>query len=79
MQSGKAVVASPVEDLRLTTTLGYILTPRLTLAAGMMYSFGQDLKNGGEYKQAWTMRFHMYFSPDIRRVRKKLPAIHLDD
>lgn len=79
MQSGKAVVASPLEDLRLTTTLGYILTPRLTLAAGMMYSFGQDLKNGGEYKQGWTMRFHMYFSPDIRRVRKKLPEIHLDD
>ena len=79
MQSGKAVVASPVEDLRITTTLGYILTPRLTLAGGLMYSMGQDLTNGGIYKQGWTMRFHMYFSPDFRRVRKKLPAIHLDD
>lgn len=79
MQSGKAVVASPMEDLRLTTTVGYILTPRLTVAAGLMYSQGQALENGGEYKQAWTMRFHMYYSPDFRRVRKKLPDIHLDD
>lgn len=79
MQSGKAVVASPMEDLRLTTTLGYIATPRLTFAAGVMYSQGQDLVNGGNYKQSWTMRFHMYYSPDFRRVRNKLPEIHLDD
>lgn len=79
MQSGKQVVASPMEDLRLTTTLGYIATPRLTFAAGLMYSQGQDLNNGGIYKQGWTMRFHMYFSPDFRRVRKRLPDIHLDD
>lgn len=79
MQSGKAVVASPMEDLRLTTTLGYILTPRLTIAAGAMYSQGQDLANGGLYKQSWTMRFHVYFSPDFRKVKNKLPEIHLTD
>lgn len=79
MQSGKAVVASPMEDLRLTTTLGYILTPRLTLAAGMMYSKGQTLENGGIYNQNWTVRFHVYFSPDIRKVKNKLPAIHFED
>ncbi|MEM9648082.1 DUF2490 domain-containing protein [Flagellimonas flava] len=79
MQSGKAVVASPMEDLRLTTTLGYILTPRLTVAGGLMYSQGQTLENGGIFKQSWTMRFHLYFSPDIRRVKNKLPAIHFDD
>lgn len=79
MQSGKAVVASPMEDLRLTTTLGYILTPRLTVAAGLMYSQGQDLDNGGFYKQGLTMRFHLYFSPDLRKVRNKLPEIHLSD
>jgi hypothetical protein len=79
MQSGKAVVASPMEDLRLTTTLGYILTPRLTAAAGLMYSQGQDLDNGGFYKQGWTMRFHLYFSPDFRKVRNKLPEIHMND
>ncbi|MBT8184848.1 MAG: DUF2490 domain-containing protein [Eudoraea sp.] len=79
MQSGKAVVGSVMEDLRLTTTLGYILTPRLTIAAGAMYSMGQDLKNAGVFKQNFTLRFHMYYSPDIRRVKNKLPAIHFDD
>ena len=79
MQSGKAVVASPMEDLRLTTTLGYIATPRLTFAAGLMYSQGQDLANGGNYKQGWTLRFHMYFSPDFRRIKNKLPEIHMTD
>ncbi|KPM33438.1 Hypothetical protein I595_341 [Croceitalea dokdonensis DOKDO 023] len=79
MQSGKAVVDSPMEDLRLTTTLGYILTPRLTVAAGVMYSQGQDLADGALFKQGWTMRFHLYFSPDFRKVRNKLPEIHLTD
>ncbi|MEM9144300.1 MAG: DUF2490 domain-containing protein [Bacteroidota bacterium] len=79
MQSGKAVVASPMEDLRLTTTLGYILTPRLTCAAGLMYSHGQDLNNGGIFKQSWTLRFHVYYSPDFRKVKNKLPEIHLND
>ncbi len=79
MQSGKAVVDSPMEDLRLTTTLGYILTPRLTLAGGLMYSFGQTLADGSVYKQKFTVRLHMYYSPDFRKVKNKLPAIHLDD
>jgi hypothetical protein len=79
MQSGKAVVGSVMEDLRLTTTLGYILTPRLTVAAGAMYSQGQTLENPGIFKQNWTLRFHLYFSPDFRKVKNKLPAIHLND
>ena len=79
MQSGKPVVGSPLEDLRLTTTLGYVLNPRLTLAGGLMYSFGQTLEDAGIYKQKWTIRLHMYFSPDFRKVKNKLPAIHLDD
>ncbi len=79
MQSGKEVVGSVMEDLRITGTLGYIVTPRLTLAGGLMYSHGQTLENPGEFKQNWTIRLHCYFSPDFRRVRNKLPAIHLDD
>ncbi|RDY61938.1 DUF2490 domain-containing protein [Flagellimonas nanhaiensis] len=79
MQSGKAVVGSVMEDLRLTTTVGYILTPRLTVAGGLMYSQGQTLENPGVFKQNWTMRFHVYFSPDIRKVKNKLPAIHFND
>lgn len=79
MQSGKAVVASPMEDIRLTTTLGYILTPRLTVAAGFMYSMGQELNNGGFFKQSYTGRVHLYYSPDFRKVKNKLPEIHLND
>ena len=79
MQSGKAVVGSVMEDLRLTTTLGYILNPRLQIAAGLMYSQGQTLQNAGNFNQNWTVRFHVYFSPDIRKVKDKLPAIHFTD
>lgn len=77
MQSGKAVVGSPLEDLRLHTSFGYIVNPRLTVAAGLMYSLGQDLSDGGIYKQKWTIRTHAYFTPDWRKIKNKLPAIHL--
>jgi len=79
MQSGKVVVDSPMEDLRLHVSFGYILNPRLTFATGIMHSHGQDLTDGAIYKQKWTMRFHVYFSPDLRKVKHKLPSIHLTD
>lgn len=76
MQSGKAVVDSPLEDLRLHGSFGYIVNPRLTLATGLMYSIGQELTDGAIYKQKWTMRVHAYFTPDFRKVKNKLPEIH---
>ncbi len=79
MQSGRSVVDSPLEDLRLTTTVGYIVNPRLTFASGLMYSLGQELTDGGIYKQKWTLRFHMYFTPDLRKIKNKLPEIHRDE
>lgn len=79
MQSGEVVNGSPMEDLRLTATLGYIITPRLSVATGFMYSFGQQLDNGLIYNQDYTIRMHLYFSPDIRRTRDKLPEIHFRD
>ena len=79
LQSGKQVVGSVMEDLRLHTSFGYILSPRMTLATGIMYSQGQSLSNAAEFNQNWTLRFHLYFSPDFRKVKNKLPAIHLDD
>ena len=79
MQSGKAVVDSPLEDLRLHTSLGYIVNPRLTFATGLMYSIGQELTDGGIYKQKYTWRVHMYFTPDLRKIKNKLPEIHLDE
>lgn len=79
LQSGKQVVGSILEDLRLHASFGYILNPRMTLATGIMYSQGQSLSNAAEFNQNWTLRFHLYFSPDFRKVKNKLPAIHLDD
>ena len=79
MQSGKAVIDSPMEDLRLHTSIGYIVNPRLTYAAGLMYSQGQDLADGAFYKQKLVFRFHAYFSLDTRKIKNKLPSIHMTD
>jgi len=79
MQSGERVVNSPMEDLRLHSSVGYIINSRVTVAAGLMYSQGQDLNDGSIYGQKWTSRFHIYFSPDIRRVKNKIPEIHTTD
>lgn len=79
MQSGERVVNSPMEDLRLHTSINYIINPRLTVASGLMYSQGQELINGAFFNQRWTMRFHIYFAPDLRKVKNKLPAIHMTE
>ena len=79
MQSGKNVIGSPMEDLRLHTSFGYIFSPKLTIAAGVMYNFGQTLENSAIWKQGWTIRTHVYFSPDFRKTKNKLPVIHFRD
>lgn len=77
LQSGKAVVDSPLEDLRLHASLGYIVNKKLTLAAGLMYSMGQSLADGSDFNQKMTIRTHVYFTPDWRNSGDKMPAIHL--
>lgn len=79
MQSGKKVVDSPLEDLRLHTSVGYIFSPQITVAAGLMYNQGQTLSNGGIWKQGWTIRTHLYFSPDFRKAKDKIPEVHFRD
>lgn len=79
MQSGKNVVDSPMEDLRLHTSFGYIFSPKLTVALGAMYNQGQTLDNGGIWKQGYTIRMHLYFSPDFRKTKNKLPEVHFRD
>ncbi|OJJ16194.1 hypothetical protein BKI52_35125 [marine bacterium AO1-C] len=76
MQSGKSIIESPMEDLRLHTSFGYILKPQLTVAAGLMYSTGQELTDGALYNQKWTLRLHVYFSPDFRKLENRLPAVN---
>ena len=79
LQSGSAVVDSPLEDLRLHTSFGYIVNPRLTVATGLMYSIGQELTDGAIYKQKFTWRLHVYYALDFRRIKNKLPDIHRDE
>ncbi len=79
MQSGRDVVGSPMEDLRLHTSLGYIFNPRLTAAIGGMYAFGQTLNNPDVFNQSWTIRMHLYFSPDLRKAKSKIPEVHFRD
>lgn len=77
MQSGKSVVGNPLEDLRLHASFGYIASTQVRFAAGMMYSFGQLPYDPGLYKQNLTLRTHIYYTPDWRAAKRKLPAIHL--
>lgn len=76
MQSGRAVINSPMEDLRLHTSFGYIIKPQLTVATGFMYSLGQELDDGSFYGQKLTWRLHVYFAPDFRKFENKLPAVN---
>lgn len=77
MQSGKSVVGNPLEDLRLHASFGYIASTQVRVAAGLMYSFGQLSDAPGLYKQNLTLRTHVYYTPDWRAAKSKLPAIHL--
>lgn len=77
MQSGKSVVSNPLEDLRLHASLGYIASTQIRVAAGLMYSIGQVPNSPGSYKQNLTIRTHVYYTPDWRTIKSKLPAIHL--
>jgi len=79
MQSGETVVGSPLEDLRLHASFGYIFSPKLSVAAGVMYNMGQDIDNAGIWKQGWALRTHLYFSPDLRKIKNKLPKVHFRD
>lgn len=73
MQTGKTVIDSPFEDLRLHTSFGYVVNPRLILASGLMYTTGQNINDGSIYNQRWTFRLHAYFSIDLRKNKSPLP------
>ncbi|MCA1761439.1 MAG: DUF2490 domain-containing protein [Cryomorphaceae bacterium] len=79
MQTGKTVVGSFVEDLRLYGNLGYILSPRATFSLGMMYTTGQNINDPTLYGQRWILRASAYISLDFRKEAKKVPSIKLLD
>lgn len=79
MQSGKAVVDSPLEDLRIYPSFGYIANPRVTYTAGLMYTTGQRLFDGSIYRQRWVIRLNAYVSLDFRKREIRIPPVRLED
>jgi len=79
MQSGSPVVDSPFEDIRLSTLIGYIASPRVTYSFGPMYTTGQRLRDGSIYRRRWILRLNAYVSLDFRKEEKKLPTIRASD
>jgi hypothetical protein len=51
MQSGARVIDSPLEDLRIQPIIGYIASPQIKYTASMMYTMGQRLFDGTQYRQ----------------------------
>lgn len=79
MQSGKPVVDSPFEDLRLYPIVGYVLNPRVGFSMGMMYSMGQNLDFGYNYRSRWVFRANCYLSLDFRKFEDRIPKAKLVD
>lgn len=70
MQSGQVVGGSPLEDLRLHTSLGYIVNRNVIVASGLMYTFGQSLADGTNYRQRLILRLHLYYFLDRKDFKK---------
>lgn len=79
MQSGKTVVGSFVEDLRLYGNLGYIASPRVTSSLGLMYTTGQNLNDPTLYRRRLVIRFSTYISLDFRKEEQKIPTLKFSD
>jgi hypothetical protein len=79
MQSGRTVMANPLEDLRIYPNFGYIFNPRVSGSMGMMYTTGQIDMFGYEYRQRWIWKFNIYLSIDGRKFEDKLPPVNFDD
>ncbi len=79
MQSGKNVVGSFVEDLRLYGNIGYIASPRVSSSLGLMYTTGQNLNDPTLYKRRIILRLSTYISLDFRKEEQKIPTLKFSD
>lgn len=79
MQSGSPVIDSPLEDLRINPTIGYIVNPRVKYTASFMYTTGQQLNNGAEFNSRWVARLNVYISLDFRKFQEKIQETKLND
>lgn len=79
LQSSKHVLGSPLEDVRIYPQFGYIVNPRLKVGGGLMYTIGQNLSDGTQYRQRWVLRLNAYLSLDFRKFESKIPDINYND
>ena len=79
MQSGSSVVDAPLEDLRIYPSIGYIASTKLAYSAGMMYTLGQRLGAGYNYRQRWILRVNVWWTPDFRKIKDRVPEINILD
>lgn len=79
MQSGSTVVDAPLEDLRIYPSVGYIASTKLAYSAGMMYTLGQRVGRGYDYRQRWVLRVNVWWTPDFRKVKDRVPEINILD
>lgn len=79
MQSGKTIVANPMEDLRLYPHFGYIFNPRISASAGLLFTTGQSSALGYSYRRRWIPRVNLYISLDFRKDEYKIPEVNLRD
>ncbi len=79
LQSGKPIIDSPLEDVRLNPSIGYIANPRTKYTIGMMYTTGQSIDEGYNFNSRWVLRMSVYLSLDFRKMEAKIPQIRFDD
>jgi len=75
MKSGKPVVDSPMEDLRIFPHFAYIYSPQITFSGGLMYTTGQNLSNGAVYRERWIPRLNVYLFFDFRDIEQRVPEV----
>jgi hypothetical protein len=79
MQTGKPVAGDVLEDLRIYPSFGYIVNPRITYTAGLMYATGQRAFDPSVYRQRWVIRVNAYISLDFMKKGNNLPPVRFDD
>jgi hypothetical protein len=79
MHSGKPVIGDPLEDLRIYPSIGYIVNPRVTYTAGLMYTTGQRRFDPSLYRQRYVVRVNAYISLDFMKKGNKLPPVRFHD
>ncbi|TRX65158.1 DUF2490 domain-containing protein [Flammeovirga kamogawensis] len=76
MHSGESIVYNPFEDFRTYNGFGYVLSNKVTLFAGHMWTLGQK-SSGYEYKSSNIFRFNVFIGLDSRKNGSQLPKINL--